>query len=83
TEIESVCTPKVTGLGGLYEAVRNEPLSFFILFSSVSGLIPSLAAGQSDYAMANSFMDSFANHQAGKGNVFVKAVQWPVWKETG
>ncbi|MGN7290832.1 SDR family NAD(P)-dependent oxidoreductase [Bacillus velezensis] len=83
TEIESVCKPKVTGLRGLYEAVQNEPLSFFILFSSVSGLIPSLAAGQSDYAMANSFMDSFANHQAGKGNVFVKAVQWPVWKETG
>lgn len=81
TEIKSVCTPKVTGLRGLFEAVQNEPLSFFILFSSVSGLIPSLAAGQSDYAMANSFMDSFANHQAGKGNVFVKAVQWPSGKK--
>jgi 3-oxoacyl-(acyl-carrier-protein) synthase/NAD(P)-dependent dehydrogenase (short-subunit alcohol dehydrogenase family)/acyl carrier protein len=82
-EIETVCEPKVQGLIELHRVLRNEPLRFFVLFSSVSSAIPSLAAGLSDYTMANAFMDFYAMHQASQGQTFFKSIQWPAWGETG
>jgi len=83
TEIESVCEPKVQGLIELDRALRNEPLRFFVCFSSVASAIPSLSAGQSDYAMANAFMDFYAAHQHSRGRRIFKSIQWPAWSETG
>lgn len=79
--IKSVVDPKITGLNILYQSVRREPLQFFVLFSSVSGIIPTLASGQSDYATANAYMDyvAEANHQTCP----IVSIQWPNWKETG
>ncbi len=74
-----VLEPKTDGLDLLYQAPHKEPLRFFALFSSVSGVMPELGAGQSDYAMANAYMDYFA---AAKGFP-VLSIQWPSWKETG
>jgi acyl transferase domain-containing protein/D-arabinose 1-dehydrogenase-like Zn-dependent alcohol dehydrogenase/acyl carrier protein/SAM-dependent methyltransferase len=82
-EIETVCEPKVHGLIELHRALEKEPLQCFVLFSSVASAIPSLAAGQSDYAMANAFMDFYASHQASQGQTIFKSVQWPAWSETG
>lgn len=61
--------------------MKSEPLQFFMLFSSVSSIVPALASGQSDYAMANAYMDYAA--QAWRGEIPVVSVQWPNWKETG
>ena len=83
SDIVTVCEPKMKGLVTLHKALEKEPLNFFILFSSVSSVIPTLSAGQSDYAMANAYMDYYALHQAGKGNYYFKAIQWPAWSETG
>ncbi|WP_437581595.1 SDR family NAD(P)-dependent oxidoreductase [Sorangium sp. So ce887] len=83
SELQAVCEPKVRGLATLAQALQEEPLSFFILFSSVSGLAPTLATGQSDYAMANAFMDAFAAHHAGQGRSCFKSLQWPAWGEVG
>ncbi|MCX8131441.1 MAG: SDR family NAD(P)-dependent oxidoreductase [Clostridia bacterium] len=83
SDIESVCEPKMKGLRILHKAMENEPLAFFILFSSVSGTIPRLAVGQADYSMANAYMDFYAANQACRRNSCFKAVQWPVWGETG
>lgn len=82
-EIEAVCEPKIQGLVNLHKALESEPLSFFLLFSSVAAASPILAAGQSDYAMANAYMDYYAAYQAGAGQSWFKSVQWPAWKETG
>ncbi len=79
--VQAILEPKVAGLEALYQALKNEPLKFFMLFSSVSSIIPSLAVGQSDYAMANAYMDYFA--QAHASELPVLSVQWPSWKETG
>ncbi|MDH7524370.1 MAG: beta-ketoacyl synthase N-terminal-like domain-containing protein, partial [Peptococcaceae bacterium] len=79
--IKKVLDPKVYGLEVLYNAMRDEPLQFFILFSSVSAAVPALAAGQIDYAMANAFMDYFAEANARKCPVV--SIQWTSWKETG
>lgn len=82
-EIEQICDPKIKGLSILYDALANSPIEFFVLFSSVSGVVPTLASGQSDYAMANSYMDYFAAQKSGERPGVIKAVQWPSWGETG
>ncbi|ABQ27262.1 SDR family NAD(P)-dependent oxidoreductase [Geotalea uraniireducens] len=80
-EIEDVCAPKIKGVVHLHQALRKEKLKFSILFSSVSSILPALSVGQSDYAMANSYMDYFAMSRTGEGNI--KSVQWPAWREAG
>ncbi len=79
--IQRVADPKVRGLDILYQCVRNEPLQYFVLFSSVSAIIPTLASGQSDYAAANAYMDYFA--EANYHTCPIVSIQWPNWKETG
>lgn len=79
--IGQVLNPKVLGLNVMYQSFRNEPLRFFVLFSSVSAIIPALGAGISDYAMANAYMDYFAESVAGPCSVM--SIQWPSWREVG
>lgn len=80
-EFSRVLAPKVAGLDALYKNFRHEPLQFFILFSSVSAISPTLAAGQSDYAMANAYMNYAA--EAWSHACPIVSIQWPSWKETG
>lgn len=80
-DIRKVMTPKIAGLNMLYDCMHKEPLSFFILFSSVSGVIPSLGAGQAAYSMANAYMDHFAESKF--HDCPITSLQWPNWKETG
>jgi NAD(P)-dependent dehydrogenase (short-subunit alcohol dehydrogenase family) len=80
-EIQRVLGPKVSGLNFLVSHMSQEPLRFFLLYSSVSAIVPALAAGQSDYAMANAYMDYVA--EARPFDCPVISIQWPSWKETG
>ncbi|HML90294.1 MAG TPA: SDR family NAD(P)-dependent oxidoreductase [Methylomusa anaerophila] len=82
-DFAAVCEPKMTGLVNLHRALLQEPLRFFILFSSISSIAPTLSTGQSDYAMANAYMDYYAQNQAGEGKTYIKSIQWPAWGETG
>ena len=79
--IAEVLEPKMAGLEIMYRIFKNQPLQFFVLFSSVSAIIPTLAAGQSDYAMANAYMDYFA--EAKNSVCPIVSIEWPNWKETG
>nr|WP_255298558.1 non-ribosomal peptide synthetase [Brevibacillus dissolubilis] len=81
SDIQNVLEPKIAGLNNLYRVLRHEPLQFFVLFSSVSAIIPVLGAAQGDYAMANAYMDYFA--EANRENTPFVSIQWPNWKETG
>ncbi|WP_259377034.1 beta-ketoacyl reductase [Bacillus velezensis] len=60
-EFDTVLAPKVTGLINLDEASCNEPLDYFVCFSSVTGALGNV--GQADYAVANGFMDGFAEYR--------------------
>ncbi|MFH6681427.1 SDR family NAD(P)-dependent oxidoreductase [Bacillus amyloliquefaciens] len=80
-DIQEVLEPKVAGLQTLSSLFTNDPLQFFVLFSSVSAVVPALAAGQSDYAMTNGYMDYFAS--AHQHQYPMVSIQWPNWKETG
>ncbi|NQX71854.1 KR domain-containing protein, partial [Paenibacillus alba] len=79
--INQVLEPKVKGLEILYSCLSDEPLKFFVLLSSVAAAIPSLGSGQSDYAMANAFMDYFAHLHHSENHIV--SIQWPNWKESG
>ncbi|MGF7031547.1 acyl transferase domain-containing protein/acyl carrier protein [Paenibacillus mucilaginosus] len=79
--IRQVWSPKVAGLRILHESLKEEHLQWFLLFSSVSSILPGLGAGQSDYAAANAYMDYFSGAHSQKSPVI--SIQWPSWKETG
>ena len=81
-EIRAVLRPKVQGLDTLLKGLAGQPLKFCVLFSSVSAIVPSLAVGQSDYAMANAYMDYVAEANAQRGMPIV-SLQWGSWKDTG
>ncbi|WP_343224445.1 type I polyketide synthase [Paenibacillus sp. ACRRX] len=82
-EIQAVLEPKVSGLRMLHQLLSKDELKFFLLFSSISGTVPSLGAGVSDYAAANAYMDYFAAYQHRIGNTCYQSIQWPNWGETG
>ncbi|WP_195571659.1 beta-ketoacyl synthase N-terminal-like domain-containing protein [Paenibacillus sp. 1001270B_150601_E10] len=79
--IREVAEPKTSGFETLYSSLKAEPLRFFVLFSSVSAVIPTLGAGRSDYAMANAYLDYAAG--AYQSSCPIVSIQWPSWKETG
>ncbi|MGH8258062.1 MAG: KR domain-containing protein, partial [Steroidobacteraceae bacterium] len=79
--VRAVLEPKVQGLDQLVRCMEGEPLRFFVLFSSVSAGVPSLGVGQSDYALANAYMDYVA--QAYSPRLPITSIQWPSWKESG
>ena len=79
-EIENVFTPKIHGTQVLDRLLRDEPLDFFVLFSSTSALIA--PAGQVDYVAANAFLNAYAESRAGD-NTYCVAINWGIWNEVG
>ncbi|TVY61224.1 Reducing polyketide synthase DEP5 [Fusarium oxysporum f. sp. cubense] len=57
--------PKVLGSKNLHEATANLPLDFFLMTSSVSGVLGTPAQG--NYAAANSYMDALARLRRSQG----------------
>jgi acyl transferase domain-containing protein/acyl carrier protein len=85
-DIEKVLAAKVWGVQYLDAATRDEPLDFFILFSSLAGLLGNV--GQSDYAYANAFLDCFAHRReelrrTGQRSGRTLSLNWPLWREGG
>nr|ALQ32998.1 putative polyketide synthase [Fusarium sp. NRRL 52700] len=66
-EWNTVVDPKVKGTWNLHNASLSvkADLDFFILFSSLSGVIGQ--PGQANYAGANTFLDSFSQYRANMG----------------
>lgn len=85
-KIEDVLAPKVKGTLFLDVLTQEEPLEFFVLFSSIASVLGNV--GQCDYAYANGFMDSYAwNRQKlvdeGKRSGRTVSINWPLWQEGG
>ena len=75
-----VLSPKIDGAYNLHTLTADEPLEFFVLFSSVAGLFGS--AGQSNYSAANSFLDALASHRRAQG-LAGQSIAWGPWSEGG
>ncbi|KPA10853.1 protein containing Beta-ketoacyl synthase, partial [Candidatus Magnetomorum sp. HK-1] len=85
-DIWQVIFPKVFGSIHLDNATKNEPLDFFVLFSSIASTFGN--AGQIDYSYANGFLDAFAryrNHLKDnqKRSGLTLSINWPLWQEGG
>lgn len=85
-EFAEMLAPKAEGLALLDRATADQPLDFFVCFSSVSALLGDLGAGA--YAVANRFMDSYARWREaqraqGRRNGRSISINWPLWATGG
>ncbi|WIM94389.1 SDR family NAD(P)-dependent oxidoreductase [Actinoplanes oblitus] len=79
-DVTEVMAPKTVGARHLHEATLDDPLEFFVLFSSAAALLGS--PGQGNYAAANAYLDGFARWRRAGGRV-ATAVGWGPWGEIG
>jgi myxalamid-type polyketide synthase MxaB len=75
-----VMAPKVHGAWHLHAQTLDIQLDFFICFSSMASVLG--AAGQSNYAAANAFLDALAHHRRARG-LPAMSINWGPWAEVG
>ena len=80
-EMEAVLASKVRGTINLDLATRDLSLDFFVLFSSVAGVMGNV--GQCDYAFASRFQDAYAEHRETLRRGRSLSIDWPLWEEGG
>ncbi|MCG8618361.1 MAG: SDR family NAD(P)-dependent oxidoreductase, partial [Desulfobacterales bacterium] len=85
-ECVQVMAPKVGGLVNLDAATQDQPLDFFVIFSSMAGSLGNI--GQADYASANAFAGGYAAHRnrlvdASERQGRTVSIHWPLWKDGG
>ena len=85
-EMTAVFAPKIFGTLSLDELTSDQPLDFFVTFSSLAALAGN--AGQCDYSFANHFMDSFAaerEHRRANGARYGRtlSINWSLWADGG
>jgi acyl transferase domain-containing protein/acyl carrier protein len=79
--VQPVLAPKLEGTLALMEALKDEPLDFMLLCSSLSAVAGGF--GQVDYCAANAFLDALAAQASRGGERFVLSVNWDAWREVG
>ncbi|MBW4450083.1 MAG: SDR family NAD(P)-dependent oxidoreductase [Spirirestis rafaelensis WJT71-NPBG6] len=79
-----VLAPKVQGTIILDAVTQNEPLKFFIVLSSVAASKAKWGAGIGDYAVANTFLDSYAVYRSQRNTTGKSlAINYSLWRDRG
>jgi myxalamid-type polyketide synthase MxaE and MxaD len=78
--LRTVLRPKVIGSWLLHQHLRDQPLDFFVLFSSVGALLGQ--PGQGNYAAANAFLDTLAHYRHSQG-LPALSINWGAWDGLG
>src|SRR5262249_48574261 len=79
-QFATVFAPKVEGAGHLHKMTQDRELYFFVLFSSIPGVIAT--PGQANYAAANTFLDALAHHRRAQG-LPATSIAWGGWEGQG
>jgi phthiocerol/phenolphthiocerol synthesis type-I polyketide synthase D len=79
-ELHAVLRPKIQGARVLERLLRDEPLDFFALFSSVGAFMG--VPGQAGYAAANAALDAFAAALRARGTPAL-SIGWGAWEGVG
>ncbi|MGW8066883.1 SDR family NAD(P)-dependent oxidoreductase [Streptomyces ziwulingensis] len=77
---DAVLRPKTAGTTHLHELTRDHPVTLFVLFSSIVGVLGN--AGQANYAAANAHLDAVAEQRRAEG-LPVTSVAWGPWADAG
>jgi acyl transferase domain-containing protein/NADPH:quinone reductase-like Zn-dependent oxidoreductase/acyl carrier protein len=77
---QRVLRPKVDGARNLDQLTRSDALDFFVLFSSAVSILG--AAGQSNHAAANAFLDALAERRRAEG-LTALSISWGAWSDVG
>ncbi len=75
-DLDHVLAPKIDGSWALHEALHDQDVDVFALFSSVSSVV--VTTGQGNYAAGNAFMDALSHHRHGRGEAAV-SLNWGPW----
>ena len=80
---QSVLAAKIDGSWRLWQASQPYQPRCFVMLSSVSAIAGALAAGQSDYAVANRFQIDLAEALQAQGHKQVQTIVLSEWAGTG
>jgi acyl transferase domain-containing protein/acyl carrier protein len=80
SSFEKVMSPKIQGAWHLHQLTQNQPLEFFVLFSSTASLLG--VSGQGNHCAANAFLDGLAHYRRAIGLPGL-SIQWGAVSQVG
>lgn len=85
-ELHQTLQPKIQGFTYLDQVLSQQALDFFVVFSSLSAVVGNI--GQSDYAVANGYIDQLVLERAikvkqGQRSGSTYTINWQLWEQGG